>query len=105
MANHLSHTDVVCVVERNAKWRATETLWGGYNPLRFIRLFWPLVHVLLKTFLSILFSLIGSQRVEQKSLNSNERSFVWASGEAFEFLFSLNWLATSPRIAVEFGHF
>ena len=29
MANYLSQTNVVCVAERNAKWRATETLGGG----------------------------------------------------------------------------
>lgn len=35
----------------------------------------------------MLFNLIGPRFVEQKGLNSNERSFVWARGEAFVFLF------------------
>ena len=53
----------------------------------------------------MLFSLIGSQYVEQKGLNSNERGFVWDNVEAFVFLFSPYQLARSPCIVVEFGHF
>ena len=55
-----------------------------YIPLSVVQLDWSLV-------------------CRQKGLN-NEKSFVWACGEAFVFLFSLNWLAKSPCIVVEFSH-
>ena len=35
MVNCLSQTNVVCVAERNAKWRATETLGGGGHIIHF----------------------------------------------------------------------
>lgn len=53
----------------------------------------------------MLFSLTSPWCVEQKGLNSNERSFVWASGEAFVFFFGPYQLARSPCILVEFSHF
>ena len=63
------------------------------------------MNLLSKTFLSMLFSLTSPWCVEQKGLNSNERSFVWASGEAFVFFFGPYQLARSPCIVVEFSHF
>ena len=41
----------------------------------------------------MLFNLIDPWSVEQKWLNNNKKIFVRASGEAFGFLFSPNWLA------------